>query len=96
MQLSEVSKLVTVYEVKPEPKAVLQQANQTVIEGNSVTAESPAEEIEVENNPAAGDNYYDIMLQCYRDAQNIHQELNGFGDAEKIAVTLFIARSKNM
>jgi len=41
------------------------------------------------------DNYYDTMLQCCKDAIRIQNELGGMMDAKSIAVTLFIARSKN-
>jgi len=40
------------------------------------------------------DRLYAIMLQSYRDAISISQELNGMADPEKMAITLFIARSK--
>ncbi len=93
------SKLVTVYEVKPEIKVIQQQSNTVTMSANNVVdvsdikEESSIEE-ETENIPPA-DDFYQIMLHCYRDAQKIQHELNGFGDAEKIAVTLFIARSKH-
>lgn len=41
-----------------------------------------------------GDNYFEMMLQSYKDGLEISRELNGMADPEKIAVTLFIARSK--
>ena len=41
------------------------------------------------------DNYYETMLQCCKDAIRIQNELGGMMDAKSIAVTLFIARSKN-
>jgi hypothetical protein len=34
------------------------------------------------------------MMSSYRDALEISKELNGMADSEKIAITLFIARSK--
>ncbi len=40
------------------------------------------------------DSLFAIMLQCYKDAFLIQQELNGLIDPEKVAITLFIARSK--
>jgi len=43
-----------------------------------------------------GDKHYSVMLQSYRDALKIQQELNGMASPEKIAVTLFIARSKSI
>lgn len=39
------------------------------------------------------DKYYDIMRSCYSDAFRMQSELNGMVDIEKIAITLFIARS---
>ena len=44
--------------------------------------------------PQQTDYYYDIMLKSYRDAIAIQHELNGMADPAKIAITLFIARSK--
>ena len=40
------------------------------------------------------DNYFDIMLASYLDALRIQENLNGMVDVNKIAVCLFIARSK--
>lgn len=40
------------------------------------------------------DRYYEVILQSYRDALKIQGELNGLVDVNKIAVTLFIARSR--
>lgn len=40
------------------------------------------------------DNYFDIMLNSYQDALKIQEKLNGLVDVSRIAVTLFIARSK--
>ncbi len=93
------SKLVTVYEVRPETKSVPQQSNavnnvESIDE--SITPDNNEEkEEERADNISGTDDFYQIMLQCYRDAQKIQHELNGFGDSEKIAVTLFIARSKH-
>jgi len=41
------------------------------------------------------DNYFQTMLASYQDAQKIQEELNGMVDVNRIAITLFIARSKN-
>ncbi|KAB2846946.1 MAG: hypothetical protein F9K45_00765 [Melioribacteraceae bacterium] len=40
------------------------------------------------------DRFYDIILQSYQDALKIQGELNGLVDVNKIAITLFIARSR--
>ncbi|MDR3665666.1 MAG: hypothetical protein P4L35_02370 [Ignavibacteriaceae bacterium] len=47
-----------------------------------------------ETNTVARDNYFDIMLASYLDALRIQENLNGMVDVNKIAVCLFIARSK--
>ena len=47
------------------------------------------------NGVVSNDNYYETMLQCCKDAIRIQNELGGMMDAKSIAVTLFIARSKN-
>lgn len=74
------NKLVTTYEVKLIGQEV------KVAQMNS--ADDTLEEQETH------DRYFDIMLNSYRDALEISKELNGMADPEKIAVTLFIARSK--
>jgi len=51
----------------------------------------------VSNNDAgsvAKDNYFDIMLASYLDSMRIQENLNGMVDVNKIAICLFIARSK--
>lgn len=40
------------------------------------------------------DNYFETMLASYQDALNIQEKLNGMVDVNRIAITLFIARSK--
>lgn len=41
------------------------------------------------------DNYYELMLQSYKDAIRIMNELNNMSDPSRIAITLFIQRTKN-
>ena len=43
---------------------------------------------------ASKDNYFETMLTSYQDALNIQEKLNGMVDVNRIAITLFIARSK--
>ena len=40
------------------------------------------------------DNYFEAMLTSYQDALKIQEQLNGMVDVNRIAITLFIARSK--
>lgn len=40
------------------------------------------------------DKYYNIMLKSYKDSFRLQEELGGMVDIEKIAITLFISRSK--
>ena len=49
---------------------------------------------ENDTGTVARDNYFDIMLASYLDALRIQENLNGMVDVNKIAVCLFIARSK--
>jgi hypothetical protein len=49
---------------------------------------------DTETNKIVRDNYFDIMLASYLDALRIQENLNGMVDVNKIAVCLFIARSK--
>ena len=46
------------------------------------------------NNNIQKDTYFDAMLVSYKDALKIQDELNGMVDVNRIAITLFIARSK--
>ena len=77
------SKLVTAYDVQVVNKPV------------PVIADKKEDHIEEDSNPSMRpDNFYSVMLQCLQDALSIQRELNGFGDAERLAITLFIARTK--
>jgi len=46
------------------------------------------------NNNIQKDTYFEAMLVSYKDALKIQDELNGMVDVNRIAITLFIARSK--
>jgi len=46
------------------------------------------------NNNIQKDSYFEAMLVSYKDALKIQDELNGMVDVNRIAITLFIARSK--
>lgn len=46
------------------------------------------------NHQPQKDNYFDAMLTSYQDALKIQEQLNGMVDVNRIAITLFIARSK--
>ncbi len=63
----------------------------------NVIAQAPQPAAATQSVPQVGgmDNYYETMLQCCKDAIRIQNELGGMMDAKSIAVTLFIARSKN-
>lgn len=88
------NKLVTAYDVQLENKQ-LPVAPNTVKEENKETEIEDSEPADERKSSATNDDFYNIMLQCYRDSLNINRELNGFGDADKLAITLFIARTKN-
>jgi hypothetical protein len=79
------SKLITTYDVKLISANVKQQIELTT-EYNT----------EKEDIAPTHDSFFGIMLNSYRDALKISKELNGMADPEKIAVTLFIARSKQI
>lgn len=44
--------------------------------------------------PAGKDAYFTAMLTSYEDAMKIQEKMNGMVDVNRIAITLFIARSK--
>lgn len=56
-------------------------------------AELPVVENVKDDEHYQADKLYDIMRNCYQDAFRMQTELNGMVDIEKIAITLFIARS---
>ena|ERR1035437_1199429 len=72
------SKIITKYDLK-----LISNGN-----GNSKKV------LENNTNSSAKDNYFEIMLASYLDALRIQENLNGMVDVNKIAVCLFIARSK--
>ncbi|MHB1687918.1 MAG: hypothetical protein ACYCVH_11140 [Ignavibacteriaceae bacterium] len=91
------SKLVTVYEVRPETKAVPQQSNAVnAVETHDVEAtdEITEEKEEEAESISPGDNYYEVILNCYKDALKLQKELNGMIDIEKAAITLYISRTR--
>ena len=83
------SKLVTKYDVKVlnkvTPKAELVSIGDTIEE----ILPTP----EREDEP---DEFFHIMKRSYSDALKINSDLNGMADPAKIAITLFIARSKQI
>lgn len=58
-------------------------------------AKTTAETDSVPPQEQPDDGLYAIMAKCYRQAFQLQSELSGMIDPEKIAVTLFIARSRN-
>jgi hypothetical protein len=72
------SKIVTKYDLK-----VISNGNGN---GNKVSNNDAG--------PVAKDNYFEIMLASYLDSMRIQENLNGMVDVNKIAICLFIARSK--
>lgn len=86
------SKLVTTYDVQVIGKEVKQPAANAVAQNQE--EEISARDILLSDDAPLHDSFFDIMLRSYRDGLEISKELNGMADPEKIAVTLFIARSK--
>jgi hypothetical protein len=46
------------------------------------------------NNSNTKDSYFEAMFASYDDAMKVQEKLNGMVDVNRIAITLFIARSK--
>ena len=80
------TKLITKYVV--ESKSAKQGEQIAVQEDNTI-----ADETKILNKRT--DKFFEIMLSSYRDGLQIQEELNGMVDVTRIAITLFIARSKN-
>lgn len=81
------NKIVIRYEVEVKREALVNVAS-----GNEYPNDDVQETATIAANQT--DRFFDIMKQCYQDAFRIQTELNALVDPEKIAVTLFIARSK--
>jgi hypothetical protein len=75
-------------------KLASQRGNKLVTVYNVDVGESSASDSLPQQTKDSDDRYYSIMLQSYRDALKINNELNGMVDPSKIAVTLFIARTR--
>lgn len=80
------SRIVSTYDVSVKGK-VKSKPNQTVTEVD-------APELVKEQEPKT-DNYYEIMLQSFKDAIKISNELNGMVEPTRVAITLFIQRTKH-
>ena len=79
------NKLVTRYDVKVLSPV---RANSTFLNEN-ISEILPV----ITDDP---DEYFQIMKRSYSDALKINSDLNGMADPAKIAITLFIARSKSI
>lgn len=82
------SKLITRYEVDifnrvPKPSAVSV--------GDVIDEIIP--DVQIDYEP---DEFFHLMKRSYSDALKINTDLNGMADPAKIAITLFIARSKSI
>ena len=78
------NKLVTAYDVQVVNKPV------------SVIADKREDHIEEDSSiTPPTDNLRELMLNCLKDALYIQRELGGFGDPERLGITLYISRSKS-
>jgi hypothetical protein len=84
------SKVVTKYDVQLPNKVKAKSVVSSIAE--VIDEVIPKEDIPDE----AHDKYYDVMKKSYADALSINSELNGMADPARIAITLFIARSKSI
>jgi len=85
------NKIVIRYEVEVK---VPEMAESTVGNNGKYNGNGHNSEEMIARGSDNKDNLFAIMLQCYRDAFQIQQDLNGLIDPEKVAITLFIARSR--
>jgi len=76
------NKLISTYDVHLQPIT-------------TVSASSAQEHDDLSDTNNDDDGLYAIMLKSYRDAINITGELGGLADPSRIAITLFIARSRS-
>jgi hypothetical protein len=87
------SKLITKYDVKYPTKGTVNNTNATFQKESSNSAAESSKPVK-DGHSEIKDQFYAIMLQSYKDAISINNELNGLAEPSKIAITLFIARSK--
>jgi hypothetical protein len=84
------NKIVAKYDVAINGKSVSKADSSPKNVGTSPRREETSVQKDI---PA--DNYYELMLQSYKDAIRIMNELNNMSDPSRIAITLFIQRTKN-
>jgi len=75
-------------------KLASQRGNKLVSAYEVEQCSKPNEPVKEEETLSSEDGLYDIMLESYRDAIKITSELGALIDPSRIAITLFIARSK--
>lgn len=72
-----------------------EQKGNKIITRYEVSAEQAPKKLSSDDTVlAGGDGYFSAMLNSYLDAMKIQEKLNGMVDVNRIAITLFIARSK--
>ncbi|KUG25929.1 hypothetical protein ASZ90_004234 [hydrocarbon metagenome] len=81
------SKIVSAYDVSINGKSKSVSDNSTKPE--VTTLDEPVRE------ETHSDRYYEIMLQSFKDAIKISNDLNGMVEPTRVAITLFIQRTKN-
>ena len=84
-------------ELKKGSKAVITKT--AVQKGSKILTNYEVEVVEakvsvVDTALGGKDSYFEAMLSSYEDAMKIQEKLNGMVDVNRIAITLFIARSK--
>lgn len=89
------NKVVTAFDVVlPKPVPVANEI-QTNTSQQYVQFDNTQSEVVNEKGNVARDKSYDIMLGSLKDAISISSELGGTISAERVAITLFIHRSKS-
>jgi hypothetical protein len=63
-------------------------------QGKKIITKHEVKNIQQNGGSTNKDSYFESMLHSYQDAIKIHERLNGMVDVNRIAITLFIARSK--
>jgi hypothetical protein len=90
------NKVVTNYEVTLPQKVAQQNAINSHTPAAPIITEKPKlSESFIKEQGSISDNYFEIMLKSYTDALEIQNELGNMIDVSRIAITLFIARSKS-
>lgn len=75
-------------------KSARQNGRRVITELSITPANGTAKTQTQESTPSKPDSLFEVLEQCYSDAIKMQERFNGMVDVNRIAITLFIARSR--